>query len=64
MSVDTDDEYRVRAVAQSHKWHWPSDMHKCGTIKTNTKDGMILLLVLFQKLFRNNYSERPLMAFR
>ncbi|MDP3792403.1 MAG: hypothetical protein Q8Q89_01600 [bacterium] len=62
MSNETDNEYQVRAAAQSHKWRWPSDMHKCGTIKTNTKDGMILLLVLFQKLFRNNYSERPLMA--
>lgn len=62
MSADTDDEYQVRAAAQSHKWRWLSDMHKSGTIKTNTKDGMILLLVLFQKLFRNNYSERPLIA--
>ncbi len=62
MSNDTDDEHQVRAAAQSHKWRWPSDMHKSGTIKTNTKDGMILLLVLFQKLFRNNYSERPLTA--
>lgn len=62
MGTDTDDEYQVRAAAQSYKWRWPSDMHKCGTIKTNTKDGMILLLVLFQKLFRNNYGERPLMA--
>jgi len=62
MSVNADDEYQIRAAAQSSKWRWPSDMHQSGTIKTNTKDGMILLLVLFQKLFRNNYSERPLMA--
>lgn len=62
MSPDTDDEYQIRAAAQNHKWRWLSDMHKSGTIKTNTKDGMILLLILFQKLFRNNYSERPLMA--
>lgn len=62
MNSDTDDEYQVRAAAENKKWLWPSDMHKCGTIKTNTKDGMILLLVLFQKLFRNNYGERPLMA--
>ena len=62
MSNETDNEYQVRAAAQSHKWRWPSDMHKCGTIKTNTKDGMILLLVLFQNIFRNNYSERPLTA--
>ena len=62
MSIDTDDEYQVRAAAQSHKWRWPSDMHKSGTIKTNTKDGMVLLLVLFQKLFWNNYGQRPLTA--
>lgn len=62
MSADSDDEYQARAAAQSHKWRWPSDMHKSGTIKTNTKDGMILLLVLFQKLFRNNHGERPLTA--
>src|SRR3989344_7513842 len=62
MSVDTDDEYQVRAAAQSHKWRWLSDMHQSGTIKTNTKDGMILLLVLFQKLFRDKSGERPLMA--
>lgn len=62
MSNDTDDEHQVRAASQSHKWHWLSDMHKSGTIKTNTKDGMVLLLVLFQKIFRNNDSERPLMA--
>ena len=62
MSNETDDEYQVRAAAQSHKWKWLSDMHRCGTIKTNTKDGMILLLVLFQKLFRDKSGERPLMA--
>ena len=62
MTNNTDDEYQVRAAAQSHKWRWLSDMHKSGTIKTNTKDGMVMLLVLFQKLFRNNYGERPLTA--
>lgn len=62
MSNDTDDEYQVKAAAQSYKWRWPSDMHNCGTIKTNTKDVMVLLLVLFQKIFRGNHSQRPLTA--
>lgn len=62
MSNDTDDEFQVRAAAQSSKWHWLSDMHKSGTIKTNTKDGMVLLLVLFQKIFGDNHSQRPLTA--
>lgn len=62
MSIGTDDEQQVRAAAQNYKWRWPSDMHRMGTMKTGTKDGMIILLVLFQKLFRNNYGERPLTA--
>src|SRR3989338_4915636 len=56
---DTDNELMVYAAAQSHKWRWPSDVHKYGAGKTRMKDVSILLLAIFQKITGDKESNYP-----
>src|SRR3989338_265863 len=56
---DTDNELMAYAAAQSHKWRWPSDVHKYGLGKTAMKDLSIFLIAIFQKIFRDNTSDYP-----
>ena len=54
----------LRVTARSKEWKWPSDMHTktySGT-STSQRDIMVLLLILFQKIFRDKKSEYPLNA--
>ena len=59
-----DNDLMIRAAAGSNEWKWPSDMHtKTYTgIATSQKNLTILLLVLFQKLFRDKQNEFPIVA--
>ncbi len=59
-----DNDYLLRATAKSNEWRWPSDMHiktYTGT-STSQRDTTVLLLVLFQKIFRDKLSEFPIVA--
>ena len=59
-----DNDYMIRVAAKSNEWGWPSDMHiktYTGT-STSQKDITILLLVLFQKIFRDRKGEFPIVA--
>ena len=59
-----DNDYMIRAASKSNEWKWPSDMHiktYTGT-STSQKDLTILLLVLFQKIFRDKQGEFPIIA--
>lgn len=58
-STDTDNELMAYAAAQSHKWRWPSDLHKYGAGKTRMKDVSILLLAMFQKITGDKESDYP-----
>ncbi|OGM96106.1 MAG: hypothetical protein A3B86_02120 [Candidatus Yanofskybacteria bacterium RIFCSPHIGHO2_02_FULL_38_22b] len=55
---DTDNEIMAHTAAQSYKWSWLSDMHKYG-MKTSMKDMSIILIVLFQRIMRDNESDHP-----
>lgn len=59
---DTDNELMAYAAAQSHKWHWPSDVHKHKIGKTFMKDVTIFLLSVFQKIFRDKNTDHPYTA--
>lgn len=56
---DTDNELMAYAAAQSHKWKWPSDVHKYGAGKTSMKDMSIFLLAIFQRIFRDKTTDYP-----
>lgn len=54
----------LRVTAKSNEWKWPSDMHTktySGT-STSQRDLTVLLLVIFQKIFRDKKSEYPIIA--
>src|SRR3990167_10134573 len=61
---DTDNELMAYAAAQSHKWRWPSDVHKysASTRKVSMKEWTIILLSIFQKMFRDKTSNQPYVA--
>ena len=59
---DTDNELMAYAAAQSHKWRWFSDLHKMGAGKTGMKDITIILISVFQKIFRNKTGDHPYVA--
>ena len=59
--VETDNEIMARVSAQAHTWRLPSDMHKTA-YKTLMKDVTILLLAIFQKIFRDKKSDHPYVA--
>lgn len=60
-SPDTDNELMAYAAAQSHKWRWLSDVHKysASTIKVSMKEWTIILLSIFQKIFKDKTTNRP-----
>ena len=60
-SPDTDNGLMAYAAAQSHKWRWLSDVHKysASTRKVTMKEWTIILLSLFQKIFRDKTTDRP-----
>lgn len=61
---DTDNELMAYAAAQSHKWRWPSDVHKysASTRKVSTKEWTIILLSIFQKIFKDKTTDWPYTA--
>ncbi len=61
-SLDTDNEKQVYAASRLKDCKWPSDIHKLGIGKTYMKDVTIFLLALFQKIFRDNKSDSPLVG--
>ncbi len=61
-SPDTDNELMTYAAAQSHKWRLPSDVHTYGIGKTSMKECTIILLSVFQKIFRDKTSCWPYTA--
>lgn len=60
-SPDTDNELMAYAAAQSHKWHWLSDVHKysVSSVKVAMKEWTIILLSIFQKILRDKTTNRP-----
>ena len=59
-----DNSYLIRTAAKSSEWKWPSDMHTktyTGT-STSQRDITVLLLVIFQKIFRDKNGEFPIVA--
>src|SRR3989338_5198779 len=60
-SPDTDNGLMAYAPAQSHKWRWLSDVHKysASTRKVTMKEWTIILLSIFQKIFRDKTTDRP-----
>src|SRR3989338_592916 len=58
----TDNELFVRAAARSDQWKWFSDVHKFDHFKTGTKAFTIILLSVFQKIFRDKTGDRPYVA--
>jgi hypothetical protein len=58
---DTDNELMAYAAAQSHKWRWLSDVHKysASTRKVSMKECTVILLAIFQKLFRSKTTDWP-----
>src|SRR3989344_5032921 len=59
---DTDNELMAYAAAQSHRWRWLSDLHKMGLGKTGMKDLTVILISVFQKIFRNKTDDHPYIA--
>lgn len=61
---DTDNELMAYAAAQSHKWKWFSDVHKysASTRKCSMKEWTIILLSIFQKIFRSKTTDWPYTA--
>ena len=60
-SPDTDNELMAYAAAQSHKWRWLSDVYKycISKRKVAMKEWTIILLSIFQKIFRDKTTDRP-----
>lgn len=58
---DTDNELMAYAAAQSHKWKWPSDVHKysASTRKVSMKEWTIIMLSIFQKILRDKTTDWP-----
>ena len=59
-----DNDLMIHAAAKSNEWRWPSDMHTktyTGTA-TSQKDLTIILLAIFQKIFRDKNGEFPIVA--
>src|SRR3989344_5784124 len=58
---DTDNELMAYAAAQSDKWRWLSDVHKysASTRKVSMKEWTIILLSIFQKIFKDKKTDRP-----
>src|SRR3989344_9511122 len=58
---DTDNELMAYAAAQSSKWRWLSDVHKfsASTRKVSMKEWTIILLSVFQKIFRTKTTDWP-----
>src|SRR3989338_5440203 len=58
---DTDNELMAYAAAQSDKWRWLSDVHKysASTRKVSMKEWTIILLSVFQKIFRTKTTDWP-----
>ncbi len=54
---NTDNELLMYAAAQSHKWQWPSDVHKYSRGKTFMRDVTVFLLAIFQKIFRDKKTD-------
>lgn len=63
-SPDTDNELMAHAAAQSHKWKWLSDVHKysASSRKVSMKECTIIILSIFQKIFRDKTTDRPYVA--
>ncbi len=61
---DTDNELMAYAAAQSGKWRWLSDVHKfsASTRKCSMKEWTIILLSIFQKIFRDKTTDWPYVA--
>lgn len=60
----SDNDLMIKSAARSNEWRWPSDMHTktyTGTA-TSQKDLTIILLAVFQKLFRDKNGEFPILA--
>lgn len=58
---NTDNELMAYAAAQSHKWKWPSDVHKysASTRKVSMKEWTVILLSVFQKILRDKTTDWP-----
>ncbi len=59
---NTDNELMAYAAATSSRWRWFSDLHKMGLGKTGMKDMTIILMAVFQKIFRNKTGDYPYTA--
>ncbi len=60
----SDSENLVVAAAKSNEWRWLSDMHTKTSVGTSTfmRDMSVLLLIPFQKIFRDKVSTFPIVA--
>src|SRR3989344_8699302 len=60
----SDSENLVVAAAKSNEWKWLSDMHTKTAVGTSTfmRDVSVLLLIPFQKIFRDKVSTFPIVA--
>lgn len=56
---NTDNELMAYSAAQSYKWRKPSDVHKYGLGKTAMKDTTVILIALFQRIFRDKKTDFP-----
>lgn len=59
-----DNDLMIHAASKSNEWRWLSDMHTktyTGTA-TSQKDLTIILLAIFQKIFRDKNGEFPIIA--
>lgn len=61
-SKNTDSELQVYSASQFNNWKYISNMHNYGKGKTFLKDVSILMLVLFQKIFKDNISFFPVVT--
>lgn len=61
-SPSSDAAAQIKGASESGKWRWPSDMHRSISGKARMKDLGVLQLVLFQKIYRDRTSVRPLLV--
>lgn len=59
---EEDSVVMVEAAARSGQWKWPSDMHREGFRATYMKDVSVILVAIFQKIFRDKKSPYPMAA--